>query len=87
MRTAADAATSMTSAAADIAAENWDLLFRAVLELLARVAAEKPAPAGTGVRLQAPGTALGECLAALDQLRTSVPPAQHRPMPSAAHEG
>jgi hypothetical protein len=57
----------------DIAAEDWDVLFRAALELLACVAAEKSTQEGTGLRLQAPGTALRECLVALDQLRRSVP--------------
>lgn len=63
------------STAADIAAEDWHLLFQAVLEVLARVAMEKPTPEATGVRLQTPETVLRECLAALDQLRRSVPPA------------
>lgn len=61
------------SATADIAAEDWDLLFRAALELLARVAVEKAAPDSTDARLQAPGTALRECIDALDRLRRSVP--------------
>jgi hypothetical protein len=64
----------------DIAAEDWDLLFRAALELLAYAAAEKPPQEGTGLQLQAPGTAFRECLAALDQLRRSVPPIQQSPM-------
>lgn len=62
------------SDAPDIATEDWDLLFRAALELLARVAVEKAAPDGTGVQLQAPGAALRGCIDALDQLRRSVPP-------------
>ena len=64
----------------DIAAEDWDLLFRAALELLAYVAAEKPPQEGTGLQLQAPGTAFRECLAALDQLRRLVPPIEQQPM-------
>ena len=66
--------SSRLPAAAAIASEDWDLLFRAALELLARVAVEKPAPDGAGLRLLAPGTALRECMDALEQLRTSVPP-------------
>jgi hypothetical protein len=59
----------------DIAAEDWDLLFRAALELLERVAIERPVPNGSGGRLHAPyGTAFMECLGALDHLRRSVPP-------------
>lgn len=58
-------------APADIAPQDWDLLFRAALETLARVAVEKAATDGTG--LQAPGTVLRECMDALDQLRRSVP--------------
>lgn len=60
-------------AGAGIAFEDWDLLFQAALELLARVAVEKPMPGGAGLRLQEPGTMLCECLDALDQLRRSVP--------------
>lgn len=67
-------------AAADIAAEDWDLLFRGALELLARVAVERQVPAGTGVRLERPGAVLGECLDALDRLRRSVPTARDPPM-------
>lgn len=59
------------SAALGILAADWDLLFRAALEVLTRVAAEKPAPGDAHVRLQDPGTVLQECLAALDQLRVS----------------
>jgi hypothetical protein len=64
----------------DITAEDWDLLFRAALELLACVAAEKPMQNGPALQLQAQGTAFRECLAALDQLRRSVPPLQQQPM-------
>lgn len=71
-RTAADATSSM--GAAGIAPEDWDLLFRAALDLLARVAVEKEMPGGIGVPLQEPGTALRECMDALDQLRRAVPP-------------
>lgn len=63
-------------AAESLAREDWDLMFRAALELLARVAAEKSMPLGPGVRLQAPGTVLRECVEALDQLRRSLPTEQ-----------
>lgn len=59
--------------AADIAAEDWDLLFRAALELLARVATEKAMPDGAGLQLQAAGALLREILDALDHLRRSAP--------------
>lgn len=59
---------------AGVAPEDWDLLFRAALEHLARVAVEKEMPDGKGARLQEPGTALRECMDALDQLRRAVPP-------------
>jgi hypothetical protein len=58
---------------ADIAAEDWDLLFRAALNLLTRVAVEKDDPGSIGALLQAPGTTLRECIDALDQLRRSLP--------------
>ncbi len=61
-------------AAAGIATEDWDLLFRAALDMLARMAFEKAAPESPGVRLQAHGTALRECMDALDQLRRSARP-------------
>ena len=60
-----------TPARADIAPQDWDLLFRAVLETLARVAVDKTATEGKG--LQARGSMLRECLDALDQLRRSMP--------------
>lgn len=72
--------SSPLPAAAAIPSEDWDLLFQAVLEVLARVAVEKPAPDSTGLRLQAPGTALRECMDALEQLRRSVPREQDRRM-------
>lgn len=65
--------------------QDWDLLFRAVLELLARVATEKSPPDGTALRLQPPGHALCECMDALDQLRRSVPFAQHQGTPRPGH--
>lgn len=68
-------------AAPGIQPQDWDLLFRAVLERLARVAVEKAPPDGTLLRLQPPGTALGECMDALEQLRRSVPLAQDHEMP------
>ncbi len=75
----ATANTSGASNAAGIAAEDWDHLFRAALELLTRVAVGKVLPDGTGRRVQVPGTELRECVNALDQLRRSVPIAQYRP--------
>lgn len=69
----------------EIAVEDWDLLFRAALTLLARVAMEKPkrpVPSRTGQPLQAPGAVLRECLAALDQLRREHPSAPPRPRPA-----
>lgn len=99
LRTSVDAAAAASSptwrwsgeldsrggaAAPDIAPEDWDFLFRAALELLARVAVEKVAPEGAGLQLQAPGAALRECMDALDQLRRSVPPhrTQHSCIPA-----
>lgn len=56
--------------AADIAPDDWDLMFRSVLEVLAQRAVEKPATGVTGLQLQAPpGHVLAECLQALDRLR------------------
>lgn len=56
----------------DVAANEWDLLFRAALEVLERVAVERPSPARGP--LQAPhGHSLRACLHALEQLRRSVP--------------
>lgn len=57
--------------------EDWDLLFRAVLETLARVAGEKATPNGTILQLQPPGNVLCECMDALHRLRSSVPLVQH----------
>jgi hypothetical protein len=45
-------------AAADIATEDWDLLFRAALELLSRVALDEAVPDGQELQLQAPLAAL-----------------------------
>ncbi|WP_148289796.1 hypothetical protein [Ideonella sp. B508-1] len=74
--------------ASEIAAEDWDLLFRAALALLVRVVIERPEPAHPhpGRQLQAPGTVLRECLAALDQLRRERPsdPLRQRPCPPGA---
>lgn len=53
--------------------EDWDLLFRAALELLARIAIERTAPEGAAAGLQPPGTALRECIGALDELRRAHP--------------
>ena len=61
-------------ATAGIAPEDWDLLFRAALERLARVADEQAAQGGNGMRQQAAGESLRECIEALHQLRRSVPP-------------
>lgn len=68
-------------AAPGIDSEDWDLLFRAALELLARVAVEKAPPDGPFLRLQAPSDVLCECMDALDQLRRSVPFAEHQRIP------
>jgi hypothetical protein len=71
------------SATTDIAAEDWDLSFRAALELLERVAVESPTPAGKGLQLRAPpGTVFRECLEALDQLRRSASGEQKRAIAS-----
>jgi hypothetical protein len=68
-------------AAVDIAAEDWDLLFRAVLDLLARASKANPATESTSVQLNGPpGAALHECLDALDQLRRSVPSEGPQPL-------
>lgn len=58
--------------AADIAVEDWDLMFRATLDVLAHVAVEKPASGDPDLRLQVPGATLCECMDALDHLRRSV---------------
>lgn len=55
--------------AAGIAREDWDPLFRSVLERLASVAVERDQTDDGAVRLQPPGTVLHECIDALDQLR------------------
>lgn len=72
-RSSAGSDSRQRPAPADIAAGDWDLLFRAALELLARVAAEKAATDDTVLRLQPAGTALRECIDALDWLRRTVP--------------
>lgn len=68
----------------EIAPEDWDLLFRAALDLLARVSLEKASLDGKGTRLQAPGTALLECLNGLDQLRRAVPTHGTQPVSKSA---
>lgn len=60
-------------AAEGIDAQDWDLLFTAVLETLPRVACGKTLPDGAALRLQTPADVLGGCLEALEQLRQSVP--------------
>lgn len=60
-------------AALGIELEDWDLLFRAVLETLARVACDRTPPDGTTLRLQTDDEMVGGCLQALDQLRRSRP--------------
>ncbi|MDP1532014.1 MAG: hypothetical protein Q8L92_00370, partial [Rubrivivax sp.] len=84
-RHGAESDSSDTLAATDIAPQDWDLLFRAALELLARLADEKAAPVGTGAGWQAPGTVLSECLDALDQLRRAVPAAHCQQMSEATY--
>jgi hypothetical protein len=60
--------------AVDIMVDDWDLLFRAVLEVLARVSVAGTVTEGSAGRLKAlPGAAMRECLDALDQLRRTVP--------------
>lgn len=56
-----------------VAWEDWDLLFRAVLETCARVAREPRVPDDGALRLQSPDEVFRGCLEALDQLRKSVP--------------
>lgn len=67
--------SSRVPSASGIAFEDWDLLFRAALELLASVAVEKATVDDGLMRLQGPGKVLKECLYALDQLRRSAPTA------------
>lgn len=71
--------------ATGMVSEDWDLLFRAVLEILARVAVEKPIPGRTGVQLQRPGDSLRGCLEALDYLRRSAPAANSAQVPELVH--
>lgn len=66
------------STAQNLAADDWDLLFRAALDVLSSVAVEKP-EALDRTRLQAAGTVLRECLSALDQLRRTVPAHESQP--------
>ncbi|WP_208114893.1 hypothetical protein [Roseateles toxinivorans] len=75
-----DSDTGHMQVAGGISSEDWDLLFRAALGLLARVAVEKSDLGRAGIQLQAPGAVLHECLDALDQLRRSVPAVQHHQM-------
>lgn len=60
-------------ATSDIAAADWDLMFRATLDVLSHVAVEQEAQGASGRRLQTPGSTLCECMEALDHLRRSVP--------------
>jgi hypothetical protein len=75
-RCAAEPDSHQESTTVDIPAEDWDLLFRAVLDVLERMAVARPAPNGAGAQLQAPGAVIQECLDALDQLRRAVPAVQ-----------
>lgn len=53
--------------------EDWDLMFRAVLETLSRSPVDKSARGSLAYRMQPPGDVMEECLVALDRLRTCVP--------------
>ena len=53
--------------------EDWDLLFRAVLETLARVASGSVLPHSTAMRLQTQEDVFRGCIEALDQMRTAIP--------------
>lgn len=77
-RTALVRAGGRRPAMADIPAQEWDLLFRAALDALERLAIEQ-APRASGAApglLLPPALAMRECLDALDQLRRSVPGAR-----------
>lgn len=60
-------------AVADIAAEDWDVMFRAALDRLVHLAERRPVSNGGAVQPPTGTTALHECIDALDQLRRSVP--------------
>jgi len=74
-------------AAAGLETEDWDLLFRAVLETLARTACGRAPSDGAVSLLQAPGDVLDGCLDALEQLRRSAPFVQHPLMPKGGASG
>lgn len=74
-------------AAAGLETEDWDLLFRAVLETLARTACGRAPSDGAVSLLQAPGDVLDECLDALEQLRRSARFVQHPLMPKGGASG
>src|SRR3989344_2481138 len=74
-------------AAAGLETEDWDLLFRAVLETLARTACGRAPSDGAVSLLQTPGDVLDGCLDALEQLRRSAPSVQHPLMPKGGAPG
>ena len=66
-------ASGSACASAGIALQDWDLLFRAVLETLGRTAGDSIPPDAVDRGVQSPGDVLAECLQALEHLRRSVP--------------
>jgi hypothetical protein len=79
----ARSATSVATASAPapsvavegIAAEDWDLLFQAVLEVLGQAPVDRAAASAQLGPSPTPDARLRECLTALDLLRRSVKPA------------
>lgn len=67
-----------STAPVGIAMEDWDLLFGAVMETLARVVSEKEPAHAPAFRLETPQDVVVGCMKALDQLRRSVPNAHPR---------
>lgn len=65
------------SAEPGIDSEDWDLMFRAVLETLSRSNFDKSAHGSLAFRSQAFGDLLRESVVALNRLRTCVPVALH----------
>lgn len=53
--------------------EDWDLMFRAVLETLSRSTFDKSAHANQAFQVQTLDDLVGECVVALDRLRTCLP--------------
>lgn len=67
-----------TDLAVGIVSDDWDLLFRAVLETLGRVAFQPALSKSSEMQLQTPDEIIRDCITALGQLRRAVPAFTHQ---------